>query len=96
MSKKAPDRISRSGRAGAAVDCFSVRLVCSKADGPEILVSGLVDDGVVGRSWCKDEFGAECTIPNNWLGQYELVAERFYGLYDLEYRGAAALCLAGR
>jgi len=91
MKKRAPDLIPRSGEAGRRADYFSVQLNDKRDDTFSILVDAVEEDGISGKCWLEDQYSSPCVVPNKNLSQFNVLAQRYYGLQTIEYNGAGAL-----
>ncbi len=88
LQRRSPDRIPRSGAAGAKANCFSVYI--NRATEPYLLVHDLSGDVAACLKWTGQRFDEPSQIPLSEIQQSDLEVTHFYGLDEVTYNGLAA------
>lgn len=78
-------RISRSGEAGANVNCFVVSV--ERSGLPDLLVKSVSDDTLVCLQWDGERYSDECNVPLSALNTRDFRITHFYGLSEIHFIG---------
>lgn len=91
LSRPSPDRVPRSGEEGAAVDCYSTRVL--RGDGDHLLVRSVAGDICNCLEWDGHSFSIESQIRFTDLLTHPFEFTHFHGFDTITYSGWTDLAL---
>lgn len=92
LRRRSPDRIPRSGKAGEAINCFSVFL--ENDAGLNFYAESMQGTQLRGKRWDGTTFAINETIVLSGINTADLRVTHYYGLTDIRFRGLWALTKA--
>lgn len=91
LRRAAPDRIPRSGDAGAAVNCYTTRVIRGEED--SLIVQSADGDTCTCLEWDGDRYSIRSQISFNDLLEQRFEFTHYHGLYTTVYSGWLDLAL---